>query len=97
MTIRIRVPDGYRYRDDFLSVSVIRIRLKLRWVRGEYFFSPVGNPTGTRYFTTVMILVCEQVKICSLPVGTRYFTTVMILVCEQVKICSFCDINYNLF
>jgi hypothetical protein len=26
------------------------------------FFSPVGNPTGTRYFNTAMILGCEQVK-----------------------------------
>jgi hypothetical protein len=24
-----------------------------------------GNPTVTRYFTTAMILDCEQVKICS--------------------------------
>jgi hypothetical protein len=29
------------------------------------FFPPVGNPTGTRYFTTAMILGCEQVKMCS--------------------------------
>jgi hypothetical protein len=25
----------------------------------------VGNPTGTRYFTTAIILDCEQVKMCS--------------------------------
>jgi hypothetical protein len=25
----------------------------------------VGNPTGIRYFTTAMILGCEQMKICS--------------------------------
>jgi hypothetical protein len=31
----------------------------------EYFFSPTGNPTGIRYFTTAIILRCEQVKICS--------------------------------
>jgi hypothetical protein len=30
-----------------------------------YFFPPVGNPTGIRYFTTAIILGCEQVKICS--------------------------------
>jgi hypothetical protein len=30
-----------------------------------YFFPPVDNLTGTRYFTTVIILGCEQVKICS--------------------------------
>jgi hypothetical protein len=29
-----------------------------------YFFLPVGNPTGTRYFTTAIILGCEQVKMC---------------------------------
>jgi hypothetical protein len=37
------------------------------WVRGQfftrgYFFPPTGNPTGTRYFTTDIILGCEQVK-----------------------------------
>jgi hypothetical protein len=36
-----------------------------RRVWGGYFFSPVVNPTGTRYFITAMILGCEQVKICS--------------------------------
>jgi hypothetical protein len=30
-----------------------------------YFFSPVGNPTGIRYFTIVIIIGCEQVKMCS--------------------------------
>jgi hypothetical protein len=35
-----------------------------RCIQDGYFFSPVGNPTGTRYFTTVIIIVCEQVKIC---------------------------------
>jgi hypothetical protein len=30
-----------------------------------YFFPPAGNPTGTRYFTTTIILRCEQVKMCS--------------------------------
>jgi hypothetical protein len=33
--------------------------------RDGYFFPPVGNPTGIRYFTTAIILGCEQVKICS--------------------------------
>jgi hypothetical protein len=32
---------------------------------GQVFFPPAGNLTGTRYFTTVMILGCEQVKMCS--------------------------------
>jgi hypothetical protein len=38
---------------------------KSRRVRDEYFFSPTGNPTGIRYFTTAIILSYEQVKICS--------------------------------
>jgi hypothetical protein len=25
----------------------------------------MGNPTGTQYFTTAIILGCEQVKMCS--------------------------------
>jgi hypothetical protein len=29
------------------------------------FFPPTGNPMGTWYFTTAMILGCKQVKICS--------------------------------
>jgi hypothetical protein len=28
------------------------------------FFSPTGNPTGIRYFTTAIILGYEQVKMC---------------------------------
>jgi hypothetical protein len=32
---------------------------------GTGIFPPAGNPTGTRYFTTAIILGCEQVKICS--------------------------------
>jgi hypothetical protein len=31
---------------------------------GWVFFPPVGNPMGTRYFTTAIILGCEQVKMC---------------------------------
>jgi hypothetical protein len=30
--------------------------------RDGYFFSPADKPTGTRYFTTTIILGCEQVK-----------------------------------
>jgi hypothetical protein len=30
--------------------------------RDGYFFPSVGNPTGTRYFTSTIILDCEQVK-----------------------------------
>jgi hypothetical protein len=32
---------------------------------GTGIFSPTGNPTGTRYITTAIILGCEQVKMCS--------------------------------
>jgi hypothetical protein len=46
---------------DFLSVGDIRTWLKLRWI----FFSPVGNLMGTWYFTTAIIIGCEQVKMCS--------------------------------
>jgi hypothetical protein len=57
--------DGYGYRDDFLAVGAIHTRSKLRRVLDEYFLSPAGNPTGTQYFTTTIILDCEQVKMCS--------------------------------
>jgi hypothetical protein len=33
--------------------------------RDGYFFPPAGNPTGTRYIPTAIILGCEQVKMCS--------------------------------
>jgi hypothetical protein len=56
-------PDGYG--DDFLLADGIYIRPELRRVRDEYFFPPTGNPTGTRYFITTIILDCEQVKMCS--------------------------------
>jgi hypothetical protein len=36
-----------------------------RRVCDEYFFPPADNPTGTWYFTTAIILGCEQVKMCS--------------------------------
>jgi hypothetical protein len=32
---------------------------------GVGIFSPVSNLTSIRYFTTNMILGCEQVKMCS--------------------------------
>jgi hypothetical protein len=73
MAIRVWVPDTRRVPDltgmgmgiIFLSVGGTRIRPEPKWVRDEYFFSPAGNPTGTRYFTTAIILGCEQVKMCS--------------------------------
>jgi hypothetical protein len=39
----------------FYLWSGIRTRLEL----GRIFFSPAGNPTGTRYFITGIILGCE--------------------------------------
>jgi hypothetical protein len=58
-------PDGYGYEDNFLLVGGTRIRPESRRVRDGYFFPPTGNPTGTRYFTTAIILDCEQLKMCS--------------------------------
>jgi hypothetical protein len=57
--------DGYGYGDNFLPVGDIRTRSELRRVQDGYFFPPTDNPTGTRYFTTVIILGCEQAKMCS--------------------------------
>jgi hypothetical protein len=51
--------DRYGYEDDFLPVGSIRIWSESRQVCDEYFFPHAGNPTGTRYFTTAIILGCE--------------------------------------
>jgi hypothetical protein len=62
MAIWARVPDIYRV----LDLMGIRIIFYL-WVAPESrltFFSPVGNPITTRYFTTIIILDCEQLKMC---------------------------------
>jgi hypothetical protein len=64
MAIQLR-SDGYGYGDDFLFTGGTRIRSESRRVWNGYFFSPAGNLTGTRYFTTVIILDYEQVKMCS--------------------------------
>jgi hypothetical protein len=37
---------------------------ELRQVWDGYFFSSAGNPTGTRYFIIIIILGCEQIKMC---------------------------------
>jgi hypothetical protein len=58
-------PDGAGYGDDFLPAGGTRTRPEPRRVRDGYFFSPAGNPTGTRCFITAMILGCEQLKMCS--------------------------------
>jgi hypothetical protein len=54
-------PDGAGHGNNFLPISGTRTRPEPRRVRGGYFFPPAG----TRYFTTAMILGCEQVKMCS--------------------------------
>jgi hypothetical protein len=70
MIIRVRLSDTCQVSDlmgigiIFLPVVDIRIRSELRWICDGYFFSPVSNPTGTRYFTTAVILDYEQVKMC---------------------------------
>jgi hypothetical protein len=58
-------PDSYWYGDDFLPVGDTRTRPESRQVWDGYFFSAVGNLMGFRYFTTAIILRCEQVKMCS--------------------------------
>jgi hypothetical protein len=53
---------GYRYEDDFLLTGDTHIWTETGTER--IFFLPVGNRTSTRYFSTVIILGCEQVKMC---------------------------------
>jgi hypothetical protein len=53
--------DGYEYGDNFYP----RVAPVPDPNRDGYFFPPAGNPTGTRYFTITIILVFEQVKLCS--------------------------------
>jgi hypothetical protein len=55
-------------RDDNSGTGMIfypRVALVPDPNRDGYFFPPAGNLTGTRYFTTAIILGCEQVKMCS--------------------------------
>jgi hypothetical protein len=56
-------PDGIKYKNNFLPAGGTRTWPKSRRIQDGYFFSPAGNPTDIWYFTTVMILDCEQVKI----------------------------------
>jgi hypothetical protein len=54
-------------RDDNSGTGMIfypRVALVPDPNRDGYFFPPVDNPTSTRYFTTAIILGCEQVKMC---------------------------------
>jgi hypothetical protein len=71
MAIRVRVPDTRRVPDPtgtgtgtifYPRVAPVP---ESRRVQDGYFFPPVDNPTGTRYFTTTIILGCGQVKMCS--------------------------------
>jgi hypothetical protein len=56
MAIRVRVPDTRRVPDptDMGTEMIFYPQV-----------TPVPNPMGTRYFTTAIILGCEQVKMCS--------------------------------
>jgi hypothetical protein len=67
MAIRVRVPDTHRVPDPTGTGTGMIFYL---WVapvpdlnRDGYgtgiFFPSAGNPTGTRYFTTAIILGCE--------------------------------------
>jgi hypothetical protein len=73
MTIQLPVPNPHRV-PDLMSMCTemifyLRVPPVLDLNRDGYrtgiFFPPADNPTGTRYFTTAIILNCEQVKICS--------------------------------
>jgi hypothetical protein len=72
MTIWVRVP-GIRRVSDPTDTGTGTIFTRgwhpylTRTKTGTWrvFFPPTGNLTGTRYFTTVMIIGCEQVKMCS--------------------------------
>jgi hypothetical protein len=68
MTFWVRVPDTCRVLD---LIGMGMVMIFYSWVasisdlnRDGYFSSPAGNLTGIWYFTTVIILGCEQVKIC---------------------------------
>jgi hypothetical protein len=67
MTIQLWVPNNCRVPDPMGTGMIFypRVAPVSDPNRDEYFFSFMGNPTGNRYFTTVIILGCEQVKMCS--------------------------------
>jgi hypothetical protein len=65
MVIQIRVSDPTGTGIGTIFYSRVAPIPDLRLVRNVYFFLPVCNSTGTRYFTTVIILGSEQVKMCS--------------------------------
>jgi hypothetical protein len=72
MTIWVRVPYTRRVPDPMgMGTGMIfyqwvaPVSDQIETGTGQIFFPPVGNPTGTRYFTTAIILGCEQVKMSS--------------------------------
>jgi hypothetical protein len=72
MAIRVQIPDTHRVPDPTgTGMGTIFTRgwhpypTHIETGTGRIFFLPTGNPTGTRYFTTTIILDCEQVKMCS--------------------------------
>jgi hypothetical protein len=50
-------PMGIGYGDNFLSIGIHDPNRD--GYETSIFFLPTGNPTGTRYFTTAIILGCE--------------------------------------
>jgi hypothetical protein len=64
MAIRVRVSDTRRVPDPMgtgmRTIFYLRVIAVPDLNRDGYFFSLAGNPTGTRYFTTVIILGCEK-------------------------------------
>jgi hypothetical protein len=69
MAIRIQVFDTRRVSDPTGTGTGTIFYLQVTHVpdlnQDGYFFPPADNPTGTRYFTTAIILDYEQVKMCS--------------------------------
>jgi hypothetical protein len=67
MTIWVRVPDTRRVPDPMdMGTGIIfypRVSPVPDSNRDGYLFPLADNPTGTQYFTTAIILCCEQVKI----------------------------------
>jgi hypothetical protein len=67
MAIQIQVSDLTCMNIGMIFYLLVSPVLDLN--RYEYetgiFFLLMGNTTGTRYFTTAIILGCEQVKMCS--------------------------------
>jgi hypothetical protein len=72
MSIQVRVPGTHQVPDPMgLGMGMIfypqvaPVPDLNRDGMGRVFFPAAGNPMGTRYFTTALILDCEQVKMCS--------------------------------